>query len=53
MDAVEIEADAIHTQLKKLTLGERDKLAKEGKYFYCKKPRHMVHNCHSHPKQRF
>ena len=53
VDAMEIEANAIHTQFKKLIPRERDKLAKEGKCFYCKKPGHMVHNCPSYPKQRF
>ena len=53
VDAAEMEADAIHTQFKKLTSEERNWLTKEGKCFYCKKPRHIVHSCPSCPKQRF
>ena len=48
-----MEANVICTQFKKLTPRERDKLAKEGKCFYCKKSGHMVYNCPSCPKQRF
>ena len=48
-----MEANVICTQFKKLTPGERDKLAKGGKCFYCKKSGHMVYNCPSCPKQRF
>ena len=53
VDTAEMEANAICTCLKKLTPKERTQLAKEGKCFYCKKPRHMVRRCPSRPKQRF
>ena len=53
VDAAEIEADAICTQFKKITLRERDKLAKEDKCFYYKKSEHMACNCPLYPKQRF
>ena len=53
VDTAEMEADAICTCFKKLTPKERTQLAKEGKCFYCKKPRHMVCGCPSRPKQRF
>ena len=53
IDTAEMEANVICTQFKKLTPGERDKLAKEGKCFYCKKFGHMAYNCLSYSKQRF
>ena len=53
IDVAEMEADAVRTCFKKLTLAERDRLAKEGKCFFCKKPRHMARNCPSQPKRRF
>ncbi|ETW83370.1 hypothetical protein HETIRDRAFT_316098 [Heterobasidion irregulare TC 32-1] len=51
VDAAELEVEAI--RFKKLTPEERNRLTKEGKCFYCKKPGHMARGCPSRPKRRF